>query len=136
MCTCDTTPQNGFATTAIYIIGPGGQQLTETNGAGVWVHTNIYAAGRLIATYRDTQTYFAFNDWLGTKRAEVSSTVSCGVGFLSLPYGNSLTSTSLTGYGTTCVDATEHHFTGKERDTESGNDYFGARYYGRQWEDG
>ena len=23
-----------------------------------------------------------------------------------------------------------HHFTGKERDTESGNDYFGARYYG------
>jgi RHS repeat-associated protein len=28
------------------------------------------------------------------------------------------------------VDATEHHFTGKERDAESGNDYFGARYYG------
>jgi len=26
-------------------------------------------------------------------------------------------------------DATEHHYTGKERDTESGNDYFGARYY-------
>ena len=24
-----------------------------------------------------------------------------------------------------CAD----HFTGKERDTESGNDYFGARYY-------
>ena len=24
------------------------------------------------------------------------------------------------------MDATEHHFTGKERDTESGNDYFGA----------
>src|SRR5580658_9813473 len=23
-----------------------------------------------------------------------------------------------------------HHFTGKERDAESGNDYFGARYYG------
>ena len=26
--------------------------------------------------------------------------------------------------------ATEHHFTGKERDAESGNDYFLARYYG------
>jgi RHS repeat-associated protein len=24
---------------------------------------------------------------------------------------------------------TEHLFTGKERDSESGNDYFGARYY-------
>ena len=23
----------------------------------------------------------------------------------------------------------EHYFTGKKRDTESGNDYFGARYY-------
>jgi RHS repeat-associated protein len=27
------------------------------------------------------------------------------------------------------LGATEHHFTGKERDAESGNDYFGARYY-------
>jgi RHS repeat-associated protein len=27
-------------------------------------------------------------------------------------------------------DVTEHHFTGKERDTETGLDYFGARYYG------
>jgi RHS repeat-associated protein len=27
------------------------------------------------------------------------------------------------------TDATEQHYTGKERDTESGNDYFGARYY-------
>ena len=28
---CDTT-QNGYATTSIYVIGPGGQQLTETDG--------------------------------------------------------------------------------------------------------
>ena len=28
------------------------------------------------------------------------------------------------------VCAFGYHFTGKERDTESGNDYFGARYYG------
>jgi RHS repeat-associated protein len=28
------------------------------------------------------------------------------------------------------TDATEHHFTGKERDQESGLDYFDARYYG------
>jgi RHS repeat-associated protein len=26
-------------------------------------------------------------------------------------------------------DALDSKFTGKERDTESGNDYFGARYY-------
>ena len=27
------------------------------------------------------------------------------------------------------TDATEHHFTGKEHDAETGNDYFGARYF-------
>ena len=35
----------------------------------------------------------------------------------------------LTDASVSAGDATEHHFTGKERDTESGNDYFGARYY-------
>jgi RHS repeat-associated protein len=40
----------------------------------------------------------------------------------SYPFGDGLSCTS--------QDATEHHFTGKERDTESGNDYFGKRYYG------
>jgi RHS repeat-associated protein len=32
----------------------------------------------------------------------------------------------------TNLDPTEQHFTGKERDTESGNDYFGARYYAQR----
>jgi RHS repeat-associated protein len=40
----------------------------------------------------------------------------------SYPFGDSL---SCTG-----GDVSPMHFTGKERDTESGNDYFGARYYG------
>jgi RHS repeat-associated protein len=34
------------------------------------------------------------------------------------------------GYVITYCDAVGRHFTGKERDFESGNDYFGARYYG------
>jgi RHS repeat-associated protein len=54
---------------------------------------------------------------------------------LSLPFGNDLGNPRATD----CVpapnatalaaDAAEPHFTGKERDTESGNDYFEARYY-------
>ena len=36
------------------------------------------------------------------------------------PYGSEATSSA---------DANHYKFTGKERDTESGNDYFGARYY-------
>jgi RHS repeat-associated protein len=131
--TCDTT-QNGFALTNTYIIGPSGEQLTETDGNGNWVHTNVFAAGQLLATYSytdnshaATDTYFALSDWLGTKRAVVSAG-GCGTGYVGLPYGDSLTATNLPGF-TQCPDATEHHFTGKERDAESGNDYFGARYY-------
>jgi RHS repeat-associated protein len=41
----------------------------------------------------------------------------------SLAFGDGL---NCSGSG---ADATEHHFTGKERDAESGLDYFGARYY-------
>ena len=121
---------NGFTPTAGFVTGFGGEQLTETNGSTGWTHTNVFAGGTLLASYHDSDIYFAFNDWLGTKRAEVSVTNSCGTMSNSLPYGDYLTPGALTGYSTQCADATEHHFTGKERDTESGNDYFGARYYG------
>jgi len=56
----------------------------------------------------------------------------------SLPFGNDINNPPNLA-GTSCIfvanslstadDATEHHFTGKERDAESGNDYFEARYY-------
>lgn len=131
--TCDTT-QNSFTLTNTYVIGPSGEQLTETDGSGNWLHTNVFGAGKLLATYSyidssqtTTDTYFALSDWLGNKRAVVSAG-GCGTGYVSLPYGGDLTATSLPGF-TQCPDATEHHFTGKERDTESGNDYMLARYY-------
>ena len=38
--------------------------------------------------------------------------------------------TMQTGLPTTPLFACASRYTGKERDTESGNDYFGARYYG------
>jgi RHS repeat-associated protein len=130
---CDTSGTT-FTLTNTYVIGPSGEQLTETDGSGNWLHTNVYGAGKLLATYSytdpthtTTDTYFALSDWLGTKRAVVSAG-GCGTGYVSLPYGEGLTPSNLPGF-TQCPDATENHFTGKERDTESGNDYFGARYY-------
>lgn len=47
----------------------------------------------------------------------------CETTWQSLPYGDGLTSSG------NCSDTSELHFTGKERDEESGNDYFPARYY-------
>jgi RHS repeat-associated protein len=127
-----------FTTTTSWVLGPGGEQVTEysvANGQSNWVHTNAFAGGALLATYTSPlppngsypgapagDTIFDLQDWLGTKRAEVSAG-GCFSWFTSMPYGDGLTPNG------TCADATEHHFTGKERDAESGNDYFDARYY-------
>ena len=73
-------------------------------------------------------TLFALTDWLGTKRVEVGAN-PCATAYTSLPFGDSLTPASVSGFSACQDDATENHFTGKERDAESGNDYFGARYY-------
>jgi RHS repeat-associated protein len=45
----------------------------------------------------------------------------------SLPFGDGLSSTG------SCGDPSTRHFTGKERDAESGLDDFGARYYSSQF---
>ncbi|MGA2350370.1 MAG: RHS repeat-associated core domain-containing protein [Terracidiphilus sp.] len=121
---------NGFLVTSSYVLGPGGEQVTEYSVSGAtstWVHTNAFAGGKLLATYNGTDTIFALQDWLGSKRVEVGAS-GCATTFASLPFGDGLTTGSLPGYSP-CMDATEHHYTGKERDTESGNDYFEARYY-------
>jgi len=116
--------QNGFQTSYSYVLDSSGRDLSQVNSSGQWQFSNVYANDLLLATYstQSNDTYFAFNDWLGTKRAEVSPD-GCLETFASLPYGDDLT---LSG---DCADAAPLHFTGKERDPESGNDYFGARHY-------
>jgi RHS repeat-associated protein len=92
----------------------------------------VYADGGLLATYTAQGSaapalYFSFNDWLGTKRLEIVGNGTNAGQMVSWwssdPFGNYL---ATYGAGT---DATEQHFTGKERDSESGNDYFKYRYY-------
>ncbi|MGA2219754.1 MAG: RHS repeat-associated core domain-containing protein [Terracidiphilus sp.] len=113
---------NGYAPTNQYLLGAGGEQVTELDGGNNWKHTNVWTGGKLLGTYDSTALHFPLTDPLGTKRIQVSAaTGAIDETCLSLPYGDSL---SCQG-----DDATEHHFTGKERDAESGNDYFGARYY-------
>jgi RHS repeat-associated protein len=125
------TGQGGwtFTLTTSWVLGQGGEQVTELAVSGTtstWAHTNIFAGDRIEATYHDTGTYFYLADWLGTKRVEVGA-IPCATAYASLPFGDGLTPVSVPGYSL-CPDATEHHFTGKERDAESGNDYFKYRY--------
>jgi RHS repeat-associated protein len=131
-----------------YVLGPGGEQVTElaqdANGSMNWQRSYVYAGGALIATY-DPVPNPAFNpaqynpanptvdppnlplpsfrltDWLGTMRATTDAAGVWQGGCTGLPFGG----------GQACNGniPDPHHFTGKERDAESGNDYFEARYY-------
>jgi RHS repeat-associated protein len=142
-----------FTPTASYVLGPSNEQLTETDGQGQWQHTNVYAAGTIIATYDQVSNplytnggtqpakvpalHFQLEDWLGSRRVQTNITGTVEEWYVSLPYGDGLTPIPNLGClpSNNCYseDPTEHHFTGKERDAETGfangNDYFGARYY-------
>jgi RHS repeat-associated protein len=80
-----------------------------------------YFNGELVLGGRNVPEYY-LHDHLGSKSVTVTTdgTVEDDIDFL--PYGAQATYSTNTSLDT-------HKFTGKERDTESGNDYFGARYY-------
>jgi RHS repeat-associated protein len=115
---------NGFSLSNEYVYGLDGKQLVETSGWFAVLHSNFFANGQLLATNNGANWYYNLNDWVGTKRVVANMSGSINVEYASLPYGDGQTTVNY--YGS---DDTEHHFTGKERDPESGNDYFGARYY-------
>jgi len=124
---CDPSA-NGFTPVNEYVIGPSGEQMTEwgadpNTAAPAWQHSNVWADGQLIATYDVNGWHYYLNDWLGTRRAQTDSSGVLEQSCYGLPFGDGLGCTQSIEF------PTEHHFTGKERDQESGNDYFGARYY-------
>jgi RHS repeat-associated protein len=122
---CDPTV-NGFQTIKDYVIGPGGEQVTEmgvdakagNNAVALAPQRNyVYADGVLIAAYDPDGLHFYLNDPLGSRRVQTDYAGVIEQQCTSLPFGDR----------DSCSDG--HLFTGKERDAESGNDYFEARYY-------
>jgi RHS repeat-associated protein len=63
---------------------------------------------------------------LGTERARTNMTGTACETIRSLPFGDGQTNSD--SCGDSAGDVSPLHFTGKERDAESGLDYFGARY--------
>ena len=151
---CDPTT-NGFQFTENYVLGPGGEELTMLNGSNVWQRTNVYAGGKLVATYDMVDNpafvdggsqpvqipalHFHIEDPLGSRRMQLGGNLAYNgqpatlgqpeTDIQSLPFGDGQNSFPDQYAPTTADDSTPLHFTGKERDAESGNDYFGARYY-------
>jgi len=108
-----------------YLYDLDGHQVAEVGAAGVFNRGELYAGNRHLATYTAGQsgsTFFTNSDWLGTERARTDMTASTCESIASLPFGDGQTIT------TTCTDVSPMHFTGKERDSESGLDNFGARH--------
>lgn len=68
-------------------------------------------------------TLFHFNDWLGTRRVTTNADGSQYNCWTSLAFGNNYQPCN-----TGPADTPDLHYTGKEHDVESGNDYFGARF--------
>ncbi len=101
--------------TTYYVLGSG-----EYSG-GVWEKLYVSLGGQKLVEYSNGTTYFFHCDHLGTPR--VQTNISGGVveTWDAYPFGEQWTMTGGVG--------NKHHYTGKERDTESANDYFGARYY-------
>jgi RHS repeat-associated protein len=105
-----------------YVYDSQGRRITDVDGSVNWLRSEIYVGASHVATYADGTTYFNHADWLGTERVRTNmSGVACRTN-TSLPFGDGESSTG------GCFGS-PNFFTGKERDSETGLDYFGARYY-------
>ena len=108
----------------LYWYGAGTEILDESDLSGNFTNEYVSFAGKRIAMRNvstGTISYYE-EDMLGSSRTIVQAgqTSPCyDADFLPFGYEKDVTSTCTTAY----------KFEGKERDTETNNDYFGARYY-------
>jgi RHS repeat-associated protein len=113
---------NDFTLMEQSILGLSGESVSQLDGSGNFLRSNVYANGQLLATYNNNSAYFSFGDWLGSKRVVANPTGTVAEMCMNLPFGDDLICSA--------NDPSEHHFTGQLHDLETGNDYFNARYYG------
>jgi RHS repeat-associated protein len=118
-----------------------GRRVRKVISQGTVTATTIFVynvAGQLIAEYsdpvpaREGGTKYVTADHLGSTRVVSGSDQSVKARRDYLPFGEEI---GVIGGRTTAIgysvnDSTRQRFTSKERDTESGLDYFGMRYYG------
>jgi RHS repeat-associated protein len=101
-----------------YLPDLSGQVATELQN-GTFSAGYVYFNAELLAQYANSTTYFVLSDHLGSTRLLTSMNRSIYDSMDYLPFGEQIAGASGTSY----------KFTGKQRDAETGNDYFGARYY-------
>ncbi len=116
-----------------YVYDLSGRWIVDVNSSegggnsGSACNFEVYAGSRHLVSYWNGDTFLDHSDWLGTERAKESYTYRNNLSptrtCTGLPFGDALNCTA--GY-----DPATPNFTGKPRDSESGLDNFGARYFG------
>jgi len=111
----------------LYWYGSGGEVLAETDAAGNTQNEYIFFGGQRIAMVPagGTPLYYV-EDLLGTSRVITQSNGAVCYDADFYPFGG-----ERTPYTNTCSQ--NYKFEGKERDAETGNDDFGARYYSNRF---
>jgi RHS repeat-associated protein len=107
----------------MYWTGPGGEYLTETDLSGNINEEYVYFNGERIARVdRPTGTvHYYFSDRLNSSSVITDASGNVVEQYYYYPYGGMQSSSG--------SDPNHYKFNGKERDTESNLDEFGARYY-------
>lgn len=125
---CDPIQSSFNMTEEIFSVHDGSQTV-HFDGQGTWLRNDLYVSGQLIATYANDgkDVHYHMTDWLGIKRLTTASDGTPEMKCENGAFGDSLTCSRLANNANQVTDT---NFTGKERDSESGLDYFGARYYG------
>ncbi len=118
--------------TAQYAYGPQGERVWKIAAgvttyfywgigekiSGSWTRLYVQGLGGKLVEYSGGTTWFFATNHLGTIAARMNVSGTLMETYRYLPYGERYAGTQ-----------TPHQYTGKERDAESGLDYFGARYY-------
>jgi RHS repeat-associated protein len=110
----------------LYWYGSGGNILAETDASGNTTAEYIFFGGKRVAMLPASSTpIYYVEDLLGTSRVTTTNTGVVCYDADFYPYGGERS------YTNTCPQ--NYKFEGKERDTETGNDDFGARYYSNRF---
>jgi len=106
----------------IYWYGKDGEVLNESNLSGTMLEAYVYFNGERIGNHNSSSQYYYYaEDFIGSSRVITTSTGAVCYDADFYPYGGEDIFTN------TCSQ--NYKFTGKERDAETNNDNFGARYF-------
>jgi RHS repeat-associated protein len=111
------------AVSKLYWYGSGGEILAETDGSGNTTEYIFFGGKRVAMLPAGSTPLYYVEDFLGSSRVMTTNTGAVCYDADFTPYGGERP------YINTCAPQNAYKFEGKERDAETQNDDFGARYY-------